>query len=90
MAGPLCNAVDVVCRGIELPEIQRGDYLVLYDCGANSLSLFSRHCSRLAPRVIGYRVLSDGEVQFQILKEAETLDAMLHFWKGATNNVTCS
>ena len=85
IAGPLCFAGDVLCHGVMLPEVQRGDYLVLYDCGASSLATFSRHCSRLAPRVIGYRLLHDGQVQFQVLKEAETLDAMLNFWKGDTS-----
>jgi len=34
-------------------QIERGDYIILHDCGANSLSVFCRHCSRQAPPVIG-------------------------------------
>jgi len=82
IAGPLCFSGDVVKRDILLPVVERGDFIVLHDCGANSLSMFSRHCSRQAPSVIGYRVLEDGKVNFKILKEAETMDDLLTFWQG--------
>ncbi|XP_022781041.1 uncharacterized protein LOC111322232 [Stylophora pistillata] len=82
IAGPLCFSGDVVKRDVLLPTVEEGDYLILHDCGANSLSLFSRHCSRQAPAVFGYRMLEDGSVSFEVLKEAETVDDLLVFWKG--------
>jgi hypothetical protein len=33
-----------------------GDRCLILDAGANTLSLFSRHCSRLAPVVMGFRM----------------------------------
>lgn len=82
IAGPLCFSGDVVKRDVLLPMIERGDYIILHDCGANSLSLFSRHCSRQAPPVIGYHMQQDGKVNFKVLKEAETVEDLLIFWKG--------
>ncbi|CAH3170962.1 unnamed protein product, partial [Porites lobata] len=68
IAGPLCFSGDVIKRNILLPKVERNDYIVLHDCGANSLSLFSRHCSRQAPAVFGYRVQESGKVTFETLK----------------------
>lgn len=41
--------VQVVSRAHPLPTLEAGDWLVLHDTGANTLALFSRHCSRPAP-----------------------------------------
>lgn len=82
IAGPLCFSGDVIKRDVLLPMVERGDYIVVHDCGASCLSLFSRHCSRQAPSVIGYRVQEDGKVDFQVLKEAETIEDLLTFWQG--------
>ncbi|KAJ7356028.1 hypothetical protein OS493_027425 [Desmophyllum pertusum] len=68
--------------------VDRGDFIILHDCGANSLATFSRHCSRQAPSVIGYRVLEDGKVNFEVLKEAETVEDLIIFWKGRKPNKT--
>lgn len=88
IAGPLCFSGDVVKRDVFLPMIERGDYIILHDCGANSLSVFSRHCSRQAPSVIGYRMQEDGKVNFEVLKEAETVEDLLIFWKGRKPKTT--
>ncbi|RMX51277.1 hypothetical protein pdam_00004637 [Pocillopora damicornis] len=77
IAGPLCFSGDVVKRDVLLPTVEEGDYLILHDCGANSLSLFSRHCSRQAPAVLGRHGLDDLKTS-----EAETVDDLLIFWKG--------
>lgn len=49
IVGPLCFAGDVLMRNIELPEIKEGDKLFLYNTGANTLSMWSSHCSREVP-----------------------------------------
>ncbi|XP_031558776.1 uncharacterized protein LOC116295159 [Actinia tenebrosa] len=84
IAGPLCFAGDVVSKQVMLPQIEKGDFVILHDCGANSIATFSRHCSRFVPSVIGYRV-KNKEVEFEVLKEAETVDQLLAFW-GAKKN----
>ena len=37
-----------------MPPLAEGDYVVFHDTGANSLALWSRHCSRLVPPVYSY------------------------------------
>jgi diaminopimelate decarboxylase len=46
IGGPLCFSGDFVKRNIELPEIEPGDFVCIADTGANTLSMWSRHCSR--------------------------------------------
>ncbi|XP_028392225.1 uncharacterized protein LOC114516838 isoform X2 [Dendronephthya gigantea] len=82
IAGPLCFSGDVLKYDELLPEVERGDYIILFDCGSNSLSLASKHCSRFAPSVFGYRKLQNDEVNFVVLKEAQTKEELLKFWGG--------
>ena len=53
--GPLCFAGDLVARGVVLPEIEIGDWLIIRETGANTLGLWSRHCSRSIPAVVALR-----------------------------------
>lgn len=46
IGGPLCFSGDFLGLGLKLPVINGGDYVVISDAGANSLSMWSRHCSR--------------------------------------------
>jgi len=77
LAGPLCFAGDVLARGLALPEIEVGDFVIIQDAGAYTLSMWSRYNSRQIPKVIGY--YNDGET-FEILKERESFEAILRFW----------
>lgn len=77
LAGPLCFSGDVLAKDIILPAIQEGDYLLIHDSGAYSLSMWSRYNSRLIPKVIGYR--NDGE-SFEIFKAKESLEDLYNFW----------
>lgn len=52
LVGPLCFAGDVLARDLVLPELAEGDWLVIADTGANTLGLWSRHCSRAVPKVV--------------------------------------
>lgn len=79
LAGPLCFAGDYLARGTELPRLQEGDKVVVADIGANSFSMWSRHCSRVFPKVIGY---SQKAGSIQILKEREKVDDVVRFWGG--------
>ena len=77
IAGPLCFAGDVIATEIQLPLIEQGDYIIIQDTGAYTLSMWSRYNSRQIPKVIGY--FNEGKI-FEILRERESLDALLAFW----------
>ncbi len=76
IAGPLCFAGDIVARDVLLPPLEPGDWIVIRDVGAYTLSMWSRHCNRGIPAVIGYdpqrsdllRVLRRGETPSDIVR----------------------
>ena len=76
VAGPLCFAGDIIAKDIELPVVEEGDYIVIHDTGAYTLSMWSRYNSRQMPKVIGYR-----DNSFCILKERESLNDLYNFWR---------
>lgn len=78
VAGPLCFAGDIIAREIELPEVSEGDYLIIHDTGAYTLSMWSRYNSRQIPEVIGYR--DDGK-RFEVLKAREDIERIREFWR---------
>ncbi|MDC0434954.1 diaminopimelate decarboxylase, partial [bacterium] len=53
IAGPLCFAGDYLARNLDLPLIEEGDWLLISDVGANTYGLWSRHCTRTVPKVLG-------------------------------------
>lgn len=79
LAGPLCFQGDIIGRNISLPQIQAGDWLIIHDTGAYTLSQWSRYNSRQMPKVIGYYGSGDG---WEILKPRETPEDLWRFWKG--------
>lgn len=52
VAGPLCFAGDYLYHNLELPELRPGDLLAIHRTGANTLSMWSAHCSRTVPRLV--------------------------------------
>jgi diaminopimelate decarboxylase len=79
VAGPLCFGGDVLSKNHFLPEICEGDYLTIMDVGANTFSLFSRHCSFLFPKFIKYNS-EIGLESLQIVKERENYESLIKFW----------
>ena len=77
IAGPLCFNGDIIARDIELPVIEEGDYIILHDSGSYTLGMWSRHTSRLLPKVLGY---TNNGVNFQLLKKEESLNDLYKFW----------
>ena len=75
VAGPLCFSGDVLGKNRLLPEIEPGDWILVHDAGAYTLSMQSRYNSRLLPAVVGVQ----GRNTF-LLKEREDLDDLLHSW----------
>jgi len=77
VAGPLCFAGDIIARDLKLPVVEEGDYILIHDTGAYTLSMWSRYNSRQMPKVIGY----SGEYHaFEIIKERETKEDLFNFW----------
>ncbi len=46
IVGPLCFAGDVLYESIDLPILNEGDEILIFNTGANTYSMWSRHCSR--------------------------------------------
>lgn len=78
VAGPICFAGDIIARDRELPLPQPGDLIVVRDCGAYTLSMYSRHTSQLAPAVYGYE--AEQPAKLTLLKRQETVEDVVRFW----------
>lgn len=78
IAGPLCFGGDILARDIELPLMEEGDYLLIHDTGAYTMSMASRHTSRQIPAALGYM---GTPLSFRLLKKRESLDDVFHFWE---------
>ncbi len=75
VVGPLCFSGDVLVRDHPLPSIEPGDLVAIRDTGAYTLGMWSRHCSRGMPAVLGWQ---DG--RFQTLLEAERPEDVVALW----------
>lgn len=75
VVGPLCFGGDVLARGIMLPAVEPGDWIGIRDVGAYTLSMWSRHCSRGMPLVLGY---DDGEIS--VLRRRESPEDIVTYW----------
>lgn len=75
--GPLCFNGDVLDRQVDLNDVQVGDWLLARDTGAYTLSMWSRHCNRVLPPLVGYD-LSAGDVR--LLFRGETPEDVASFW----------
>ena len=52
IVGPLCFAGDILYEKITTEEFSAGDLFVMKEVGANTISMWSKHCSRKKPRII--------------------------------------
>jgi diaminopimelate decarboxylase len=78
IAGPLCFGGDILDHEALLPPVEVGDFIVIRDCGAYTLSMWSRHCSRGIPAVIGYDPQQNDSLR--ILRRAESPEDVVRFW----------
>jgi diaminopimelate decarboxylase len=53
IAGPLCFAGDYLVKNVQLPVLEEDNLMLLLGTGSNAFGLWSRHCSRAIPKVIG-------------------------------------
>lgn len=82
--GPLCFAGDVIARDRPLPTITEGDLVVVRDTGGYTLGMWSRHCSRGIPEVVGLRGESP-HPSVQTLRPRETAQDVVRFWGDGTS-----
>ncbi len=59
IAGPLCFSGDYLFYEKKLPTLRKNDKLIIHNVGANTYSLWSNHCNRDFPKVIGYSLQND-------------------------------
>ena len=69
----------MVGRGVPLGAVVPGDEIIVHDVGAYTLSMWSRHCSRGMPLVLGYR--GRQEPEFTVLRRAERPADVVRFWQ---------
>lgn len=81
VAGPLCFQGDFLTKDAHVAGLKKDDFVVMREAGSNCLSLFSRHCSRQAPPVYGYKTNGKGEIrEWRILKPIESFEQISIFW----------
>ncbi|ETW07778.1 hypothetical protein, variant [Aphanomyces invadans] len=80
IAGPLCFSGDVLARGVLLPQIEAGDYVVMHDTGAYNMAMYSKFNSIPAPAVYAYRSDGNCAIQFSLVRGRETVAETLAFW----------
>jgi len=77
IAGPLCFAGDMAGRGVEMPVLEPGDYVVLHDTGAYYFSNPFYYNALPAPPVYGARLEGEGLVLFDCWRRMQSVDSML-------------
>jgi diaminopimelate decarboxylase len=80
VSGPLCFAGDITSRVADLGPVEAGDTVVIHDVGAYTLAMWSRHCSRGIPLVLGHRPDPSGSTRFELLRARESADDIVRFW----------
>ncbi|MGW9117577.1 diaminopimelate decarboxylase [Streptomyces sp. NPDC055663] len=73
IAGPCCFAGDLTASGRELPAVEPGDVVALYDTGAYYFSSHFSYNSLPRPAVYGYRADAGGRVRFALVREAQSV-----------------
>ncbi|MFF1645177.1 diaminopimelate decarboxylase [Streptomyces sp. NPDC058240] len=73
IAGPCCFAGDLTASGLELPVVEPGDVVALYDTGAYYFSSHFSYNSLPRPAVYGYCTGADGQVRFALVREAQSV-----------------
>ncbi|WP_461208856.1 type III PLP-dependent enzyme domain-containing protein [Desulfocurvus sp. DL9XJH121] len=79
VAGPLCFQGDFPAREAPMPALEQGDWVLVRDAGAYTLSMWSRYNSRQMPQVLGFE-RRDGGYAFTVLRKRESVEDVLRFW----------
>ena len=73
IAGPICESGDILAKDRLLPEVVKGDYIVIFDAGAYGFVMSSQYNGR--PRCA--EVLVDGK-GFYVTREAESVGDLIY------------
>ncbi|MCS6846427.1 MAG: diaminopimelate decarboxylase [Anaerolineae bacterium] len=68
VVGPVCESGDVLAEGVMLPELRRGDLLVIYHAGAYGMSMASNYNTR--PRAAEVLVADN---QWKVIRRREIM-----------------
>jgi len=72
VVGPICESGDFIAKDRQLPKVDEGDVIAVYDAGAYGFAMSSQYNMRGKPRVI---LVKDGAAS--LIREAETTDDLL-------------
>ena len=72
VVGPICESGDFIAKDRQLPRVDEGDVIAVYDAGAYGFAMSSQYNMRGKPRVI---LVKDGAAS--LIREAETTDDLL-------------
>jgi diaminopimelate decarboxylase len=75
LCGPLCFGGDIIQKQVTLPRVEKGDFIVIHETGANTFGLWSRHCSRAFPSVYEWE-----NEKLQQVKSKENPADLIRFW----------
>ena len=77
IVGPLCFGGDIMGKNISFPfMIEEGDYIVIHDCGTNSINMYSIHNSRPIPPVYGFQ----DESNINMIYSGQTYQQVADSW----------
>ncbi|WP_051062994.1 hypothetical protein [Ilumatobacter nonamiensis] len=79
VGGPLCFAGDIIGRDVPLVDVRAGSLVLIRDIGAYTMSMWSRHCSRGLPLVLGHAATSSGS-DLSVIRRAESPGDVAAFW----------
>lgn len=66
LAGRYCESGDILIKNVEMPKLQEGDLVCLYDTGAYCYSMSSNYNRTLKPSVI---LVKDGKAQIMVKRQ---------------------
>ena len=66
LAGRYCESGDILIKNVEMPKLQEGDMVCLYDTGAYCYSMSSNYNRTLKPAVV---LVKDGEAQIMVKRQ---------------------
>lgn len=66
LAGRYCESGDILIKNVEMPKLQEGDLVCLYDTGAYCYSMSSNYNRTLKPSVV---LVKDGKAQIMVKRQ---------------------
>ena len=72
IVGPICESGDFIAKDRQLPKVEEGDVIAVYDAGAYGFAMSSQYNMRGKPREV---LVKDGAAS--LIREAESTDDLL-------------